>query len=109
MGMPGYEVDPEQIRGAGRGIQSSAQQLKADWEAFQGELAGFGEPWGTDDIGSLIGGCYLAIYEVAVECYNDNVQSLDEHAEKVQAVGTNYVKAEEHNVVEVNRVRDVLG
>ncbi|MFI0374374.1 hypothetical protein ACH35V_41500 [Actinomadura sp. 1N219] len=109
MGMPGYEVDPEGIRRSGIGIGSSAQQLKADWEAFQAELAGFGEPWGTDDIGSLIGGMYQAIYEVAVDCYNDNLETMTEDADTVQAVAANHFRAEQHNVTEVNRVRDVLG
>jgi len=105
----GYEVDPEQIRSSGGGIQSSTQQLQADWQAFQGELAGFGEPWGSDDIGSLIGGCYQAVYEVAVEAYNDNLEDMAEHGEIVTMFADNHAKAEEHNVVEVNRVRDILG
>ncbi|MFG2006593.1 hypothetical protein ACGFNU_46350 [Spirillospora sp. NPDC048911] len=109
MGMPGYEVDPELISRSGGGIRSSAEQLKTDWAAFQQELSGFGQPWGTDDIGSLIGGCYQAIYEVAVECYEENVQRLTEDADVVTAVAVNYTKAEQSNVMEVNRVRDVLG
>ncbi|TDD75656.1 hypothetical protein E1293_28170 [Actinomadura darangshiensis] len=109
MGMPGYEVDPEGIRSSGIGIGTSAQQLKSDWEAFQAELAGFGEPWGDDDIGSLIGGCYQAIYEVAAECYGDNLQAMEEDAGVVQYVADSHAAAEQHNVVEINRVRDVLG
>ncbi|MEU5881170.1 hypothetical protein [Spirillospora sp. NPDC047279] len=109
MGMPGYEVDPELIQNAGEGIRSSAEQLRSDWEAFQGELAGFGQPWGTDDIGSLIGGCYQAVFEVAVECYQENILSMTEQAESVTMVGQNWTAAEQSNVTEVNRVRDVLG
>ncbi|MFI0483255.1 hypothetical protein [Actinomadura sp. 9N215] len=109
MGMPGYEVDPEGIRRSGIGIGSSAQKLKADWEAFRSELAAFGEPWGTDDIGSLIGEMYRAVYEVAAECYNDNVETMTEDSDAVQAVAANHFRAEQHNVTEVNRVRDVLG
>lgn len=109
MGMPGYEVDPEGIRRSGIGIGTSAQQLKSDWQAFQAELAGFGEPWGNDDIGFLIGGCYQAIYEVAAECYMENLQAMEEDGTAVQAVAANHFAAEQHNVVEINRVRDVLG
>ncbi|TMQ94238.1 hypothetical protein ETD83_24105 [Actinomadura soli] len=109
MGMPGYEVDPEGIRRSGLGIGSSAQRLKADWEAFQAELAGFGEPWGTDDIGSLIGGCYQAIYEAAADCYNDNIEAMTEDGDTVQSVAANHLAAEKSNVTEINRVRDVLG
>lgn len=103
------EVNPEIIRGAGGGIRTSAQQLKSDWTAFQAELAGFGEPWGADDIGFLIGGCYQAVYEVASECYADNIEAMQEHAEGVHTVAANHFAAEKDSVGEVNRVREILG
>ncbi|MGP4022414.1 hypothetical protein [Actinomadura sp. 3N407] len=109
MGMPGYEVDPELIRSAGAGMSTAAQRLAADWQAFQQELAGFGEPWGQDDIGFLIGGCYQAVYQVAVECYEDNLTALDGQAQAMKFVAANHVAGEQSNVVEINRVRDVLG
>jgi hypothetical protein len=107
--MSGYEVDPERIHSAGGGIASSAQRMRADWEAFQGQLAALGQPWGADDIGFLIGGCYQAIFEVAAECYAENVTEMEMQAENVQAVAANHQAAEQANVVEVNRVRDILG
>ncbi|ACY96079.1 hypothetical protein [Thermomonospora curvata] len=104
-----YEVNPNSIKTAGGRIYTSAQQLKADWEAFQAELAAFGEPWGTDEIGSLIGGCYQAIYELAAECYADNIAALEEQADKVKIMAANHFAAEDASVIEVNRVRDILG
>jgi hypothetical protein len=103
------EVSPERIRKAGSGIRTSAQQLKADWEAFQAELSSFGEPWGNDDLGSLIGGCYQAIVEVAEECYSENLAEIDGHAEGVQTMAAAHYAAEDNSAIEVNRVRDILG
>jgi hypothetical protein len=103
------EVSPDRIRKAGSGIRTSAQQLQAGWEALQAELAGFGEPWGNDDLGSLIGGCYQAILEVAGECFAENLGEIDGQAEGVQTMAANFLAAEDNSVIEVNRVRDILG
>jgi len=106
------DVDPERIRSAGSGIRSSAEQLKSEWTSFQGELASYGQPWGNDDLGSLIGMCYQAIVEVAQECYEENTGDIGDHAEGVHAMATNYQETEKETtgqVKEINRVRDVLG
>jgi hypothetical protein len=106
----GYlNVQPDLIRRSGGGIRSAAQRLRAELEAFQGELAGFGEPWGDDDIGSLIGGCYQAVYEVAMECYTDNIGEMENEADGVNTMAATYYQAESSTEVEVNKVRDILG
>ncbi|MFI6783087.1 hypothetical protein [Micromonospora sp. NPDC050276] len=37
--------------------------------AFQQELAAFGQPWGSDDIGALIGAAHEAVAEFAFDCF----------------------------------------
>jgi hypothetical protein len=108
--MPGeLQVDFEDVHRAGAGIASSAQALRAKVQSFQAELQGFGQPWGNDDIGSLIGMCYQAIYEAAMECFADNIGELAGQAEGVQAMAATYREAEDASAIEVNRVRDILG
>lgn len=102
-------VDPQHIRRSGAGVRSSAQQLRSELQAFQNHLAGYGEPWGNDDLGSLIGGCYQAISELAFDCYNDNIAELEGHADGVNAMASTYFQAEDVSAIEVNRVHDVLG
>jgi hypothetical protein len=103
------QVDAEDIHRAGGGIASSAQSLRAKVQSFQAELQGYGAPWGNDDIGSLIGMCYQAIYEAAMECFADNIGELNGHAEGVKAMAATYREAEDTSAIEVNRVRDILG
>jgi hypothetical protein len=83
--------------------------LQAKVQAFKAEMQGYGEPWGNDDIGSLIGMCYQAIHEVAMECFGDNIGELAEHAEGVKAMAATYREAEDTSTIEVNKVRDILG
>jgi hypothetical protein len=107
--MAELRVDTEEIHRAGGGIATSAQALRGKLQAFQAELQGFGEPWGNDDIGSLIGMCYQAIYDAAMECFEANIGEMEGHAEGVKAMAATYREAEDTTAVEVNRVRDILG
>lgn len=109
MGNGNLNVQPDLIRRSGGGIRSAAQQLRSELTAFQGKLAGFGQPWGNDDLGALIGGCYQAIHEVAMECYEENIAELEAEADGVNTMAGNYYQAETTTEVEVNNVRDILG
>lgn len=102
-------VDAEEIHRAGGGIVSSVETLQEKLRAFEGELRGFGQPWGNDDIGSLIGMCYQAIYEVAMECFTGNIGDLGGHAEGVKTMAATHREAEDVTTIEVNKVRDILG
>lgn len=109
MGDGKISVEPDQIRSSGGGIRNAAQQLRAELQAFQAELAGFGQPWGNDDLGFLIGGCYQAIEEVAMECYQENIAELEQTADKVNTMAANYYQAESSNELNINNVRNILG
>ncbi|WP_067793360.1 hypothetical protein [Actinomadura formosensis] len=109
MGENHLDVEPRTIKRAGAGINSSAQHLQTEWEQFQAKLQGHGEPWGQDMLGMLIGGCYMAVYELAAECIQENIAGLKGHAEGATVMAANYFQAEDASTVEVNRVRDILG
>src|ERR1044072_2398383 len=89
------DVDPERIDNAGGGIRASAQRLKSEWTAFQQELAGHGEPWGNDDLGSWLGMLYQGAYELAADCFQDNTEAIDDHGQGVNAMAADYRGAEQ--------------
>jgi hypothetical protein len=97
-------VDHADIHRMGGRIGSMTEGLAGKVQAFQGELAGFGEPWGGDDIGALIGGCYNAVYELFMECVNDNLEGLGEQGEGVKAMAATYRESEDVSEIEVNNV-----
>lgn len=109
MGEGQLNVQPDLIRRSGGGIRNAAQQLRSELQSFQAELAAFGEPWGDDDLGSLIGGCYQAVYEVAMETYGDNIGEMENDADGVNTMAAGYYQAEDNSEIEVNKVRDILG
>ncbi|TDB91921.1 hypothetical protein E1264_00170 [Actinomadura sp. KC216] len=103
------KVDPGQIRKGATGMQGSSSQLRGRLQDFQAKLAGYGEPWGGDDIGFVIGTIYMAASELAFDCYSSQIDGIDEMSEGATLMANNYQSAEDLSEVEVNRVRDILG
>jgi hypothetical protein len=64
--MTGFMIDPERLSASGAALQSVAARLSAELASFRSELAGFGAPWGSDDIGSLIGAAHDEVSAWAV-------------------------------------------
>jgi uncharacterized protein YukE len=102
-------VEPQGMQRAGTGISSAAGQLRGQVSSFQQELAGYGQPWGNDMVGSLIGMCYQVISGAAMQSITDNVSGLDDHGQRVQAMASVYAESESASTVEANRVRQALG
>jgi hypothetical protein len=102
-------VDGGQISRSGAGIAAAAQQLQSQITAFQGELGGHPNAFGSDQVSSLIAGIYQAISQAAMECFGENQKALADHGQRVQVMGQGYTQAEQVNTTEVNRVREILG
>ncbi|MFA1538474.1 WXG100 family type VII secretion target [Actinomadura monticuli] len=102
-------VSEADLRKAAARLGQAIDQMDQDLAAFKGELSGFGQPWGGDDIGMLIGACYQGAYDLAMECYDSNLDELDGFAEDLEEMADNYKDAEDLSEIEVNRVREILG
>ncbi|GIF11787.1 hypothetical protein Ate01nite_18190 [Actinoplanes teichomyceticus] len=102
-------VDPDALMASGDRIISAAQRIRGELVAFQSQLAAFGQPWGNDDLGSLIGEVYHAIYELAVDCYTENTGEIDEVGATTRVMAVNYLDTEESNTDMSQVYRDALG
>ena len=85
--MNGFEIDPERLSASGAALQSVAARLTQELTAFQSELAGFGAPWGNDDIGSLIGAAHDEVSSFAFECYQSALEEIDSAGADVTGMG----------------------
>lgn len=103
------EIDPEGIMRSGDGIITAAQVINREITTFQGELAAYGEPWGADDIGSLIGMVYGVISDLAFETYAGNAEEIQEIGGLTRQMGQNYVDTEAGNSVDLNSYKQALG
>jgi hypothetical protein len=102
-------VDADQIQRSGARISSAAEELGGHVTGFQRELAGYGQPWGHDMVGSLIGGCYLAISGAAMRSFTSNTSALSDHGDRVQAMASVYRQTEQANTQDINRIGEALG
>lgn len=106
---PDIEVHPEHMTACGGRIRSAAQEAQAHNAATAQQLASYGEPWGNDMVGPLMGLCYTAITGVAMSSFATNAAALDDHGARVQAMAATWQRAESDNIGNVNKVKKGLG
>jgi hypothetical protein len=98
------DVDPEAIRQAKIQIGNSTQETDAALTAFVTELQSFGECWGDDDLGSLIGLSYQGIYEVAMDCFAHNLDLIDDYAERLGAAAENIERSDAESAAQTSAI-----
>jgi hypothetical protein len=102
-------ADPDQIRTSATGWASAADAVRSQSDCHQQDMEGQSDAFGDDDLGSLIGGCYGAIHQIAFGCIQDNTDALHGHAQKLHTMAANCDAGEQANTAEVNNVRGTLG
>ncbi|MEH1165242.1 hypothetical protein V6V47_07635 [Micromonospora sp. CPCC 205539] len=73
----GFEVLPQSLRDAGQSVGDVARRFLTDLDGFQSQMDGYGEPWGADDIGSLIGVAYTEVAAYVFDCLGIAGEELD--------------------------------
>lgn len=76
--MSAIEIVPESLRQAGNGLSQVCSELESELNSLESELQSMGEPWGNDDIGSLIGVAYQEVVAWAFDCLKDVLHELCE-------------------------------
>jgi hypothetical protein len=79
------EVDPDQVRSAADGIGAAIVATDTMLGQFETDLASRGEPWGADDLGSLIGSVYQGALAMAMNCFDSNLDTMDAYASHLTA------------------------
>lgn len=100
--------DPGRMYVSGTRIISAAQELELRVSAFQQDLAGYGDPFGDDMVGSLIRGCYQAISGAAMKCYASNTSAMGSQGSRVQLMAATYQQAESVNTASSSSISEAL-
>jgi hypothetical protein len=106
--MTTIDVDPESLRRADLAVTNAVADADSMLGAFEAELAGFGEPWGADDLGSLIGEVYTGAYAMAMNCYNSNLDTMDGYATRLTTAATQLELTDEQAAQQVRQPMDNL-
>jgi len=107
--MTGFMIDPERLSASGSALQSVASRLSAELASFRSELAGFGAPWGSDDIGSLIGAAHDEVSSWAYECYQDALDEMAAAGADVVDISTQYTEVDKNVSGRFHGLRAELG
>jgi hypothetical protein len=102
----GFEVDPQTVRGAAHGLGQVARRFWGELDEVQARLAGYGSPWGNDDIGALIGETYLEVSEFAFDRFQSILDDLQYFADGLDRMAANYDSVESGNTAAFNRLGD---
>src|SRR3954447_16930895 len=94
--MTGFMIDPERLSTSGSALQMAASRLSSELASFQSELDGFGAPWGSDDIGSLIGAAHDEVSSWAFECYRDALDEMAAAGADVVDMSAQYTEVDEN-------------
>ncbi|TDD25209.1 PE domain-containing protein [Actinomadura sp. KC06] len=105
----GFQVSPDQLSSSAERLGQVADEFNQQVQQFQSQITGYGEPWGGDDIGMLIGLAHTACFEAAMDCFKENAKELEERVKALEAVAKNYTTMEQSNVQAVNSVSKALG
>jgi hypothetical protein len=74
----GVQIVPDTLRHAGNGLSQVCSELEGELNKLESELSAMGEPWGNDDIGSLVGAAYQEVVAWAFDCLRDVLNELCE-------------------------------
>jgi hypothetical protein len=103
--MPDLAVDPDSIQRAATELESAADELDTAVGAFVQALGQVGDPWGLDTLGTLIGGGYVAIEQLALQTLDSIVSGFDWYAEGLAEMAASYRAAEDANTDVFDRFR----
>ncbi|HEY8454515.1 MAG TPA: hypothetical protein VIL34_02890 [Actinopolymorphaceae bacterium] len=88
-------VSPSQLDKAGQDLGAVAERLSAELQSTMNELASFGDPWGGDEIGMLIGVTHQVVSELAFEKLGQLCDDLGLDSEALRSMAKAYQEAEE--------------
>ncbi|GIF73265.1 PE domain-containing protein [Asanoa siamensis] len=95
MSSPGFHVDPAALGISGQELSRVAGEFFAALRAFEAELAGFGAPWGADEIGALIGAAHEEVASFAFECFAAAADEVDAAGFDLGDMASSYREVEE--------------
>ncbi|MEU3622779.1 hypothetical protein BS329_09755 [Amycolatopsis coloradensis] len=90
----GFQVFPEQIRGAGSALAGTGKSLAGEVAAFQSQTAALGDAFGDDDLGSALGTIYQIASEAAFESFHDNAEGIGDVGQTLQIMAGSYADYE---------------
>jgi phage-related minor tail protein len=105
----GFQVNTDSLRTSATGLDDVVDRFADTLEQFEATINGFGQPWGGDDVGSIIGELYLGIHDLAMTCFESNGELLGEFAHGLHTMADNFEATETEVTDSLMRLQNLLG
>jgi hypothetical protein len=79
--MAGFEISTESLRKSSDGLVEVVDRMATALNALETKLQGYGSPWGTGLLGTVIGQLYEDIHDMAMTSFEANAEVISEYAE----------------------------
>ncbi|KWW99046.1 hypothetical protein LI90_678 [Carbonactinospora thermoautotrophica] len=99
-----FEISPESLRAASRGMRRCAEDFAAAVERLRGRVLGAGSPWGGDEFGTLFGTAYTGCTELGLRALDHLAGQLGDVAEALGRMGANTQGTDEANAAGFRRL-----
>jgi hypothetical protein len=84
------DVRPESLRRAAQELLGMAEDTDGTLQRFQGEIEALGQPWGNDDLGSMIGAVYQGALAMVMNCFVSNLDTVDGYSQRLDVAAGDY-------------------
>lgn len=93
--MANLQIDPDGLDSAGQGMEGTAERFFTALETFTDKIASHSDAAGGDEIGGLIGEAHQAIFEWAMECFQEAAQSIADAGFDIRDFAAQHLAADE--------------
>ncbi|MEV6343271.1 hypothetical protein [Actinoplanes sp. NPDC051851] len=107
--MSGFQVEPALLRSGGDQVIGVAERFIGDLDGFESRMQGYGEPWGGDDIGTLIGTVYTAVSAWVLDCIGVAAEEIGSAGSDVTLMADNYEAADQDVADGMTGMQKMLG
>jgi hypothetical protein len=79
--MTGFHIDPVAVRQSSDRLVAVVDRMAVACATLESDLHGFGAPWGTGLVGTVLGNLYEVVHETALNSYESNAEIISEYAD----------------------------
>jgi hypothetical protein len=102
-------VQPESLRSSGDLVIGVTERFIGELESFEARMEGYGQPWGADDIGSLIGIAYTEVAAYVFDCIGVAAEELGSAGGDLTGMADAYELSDEEAAGGMRGLTDSLG
>ena len=88
------DIDPDSLGESAKALAGIAEQFADALTTLQAEIEGLGDPFGSDEIGMIIGISHQVFAEWAFECYGEAAEEIAMAGDDLDAMATAYKEIE---------------